>query len=153
MNFIELDIVVGLLVHAGGLSQVDGNSKQRIIDSISPVDRSIGIWQARDNYVGASWIVGIGYDKVFRLCSPNQFGEVWIEYKPSTLTEIVETNRNSVIRVRAVIASFHDTKHDVAPSALLRFGKHYVYRNVSGHVVPVKTETVEEIFELNNIKQ
>lgn len=152
MNLIELDIVVGLLVHAGGLSQIDANSKQRIIDSIAPVDKSIGVWQARDNYVGASWIIGIGYDKAYRLCSANQVGEVWIEYKPSTITEIVETNRNSVIRVRAVILSFHDTKHDVAPAALLKFGSHYVYRNISGHVVPVRSDLIEEILELNNIK-
>lgn len=153
MNLIELDIVVGLLVHTGGLSQVDANSRHRIIESIAPVDKSIGIWQARDNYVGASWIVGIGYDKVYRLCSANQLGDVWLEYKPSTLTEIVEANQKSVISVKAVIASFHDTKHDVAPSALLRFGKHYVYRNISGHVVPIKSDIVEEILEINNIKQ
>lgn len=152
MNFAELDIVLGLLVHTGGLSHVEPNSKQRIIDSIAPVDRSIGIWQARDNYVGASWIVGIGYNKLERLCSPDSYGNVWREYKPSTLTEIVETNANSIIRVKAIIASFHDTKHDVAPSALLRLGNHYVYRNVSGHVVPVKAEVIDEILEINNIK-
>jgi hypothetical protein len=152
MNFAELDIVLGLLVHSGGLSQVDVNSKQRIIDSIAPVDRSIGIWQARDNYVGASWIIGIGYNQIERLCSPDGYGEVWREYKPSTVTEIIETNRNSVIRVKAIIASFHDTKHDVAPAALLRLADNYIYRNVSGHVVPIKSDAVREILEINNIK-
>ena len=152
MNFAELDIVLGLLVHTGGLSHVEPNSRQRIIESIAPVDKSIGIWQARDNYVGASWIVGIGYDKIERLCSADSYGNVWREYKPSTITEIIETNSSSVIRVKAIIGSFHDTKHDVAPSALLRFGSHYIYRNVSGHVVPVKSNTVREILEINNIK-
>lgn len=152
MNFAELDLVIGLLVHSGGLAQVDSSAKQRIIDSIAPVDKSIGIWQARDNYVGASWIIGIGYDKVERLCSPDSYGNVWREYKPSSLTQIIETNKNSVIRIKAIIASFHDSKHDVAPAALLRFNNHYVYRNVSGHVVPVKSDVIEDILEINNIK-
>lgn len=152
MNFAELDLVIGLLVHSGGLSQVDSNARQRIIDSIAPVDRSIGVWQARDNYVGASWIIGIGYDKVDRLCSPDAYGNVWREYKPSNLTEIVETNNHSVIRVKAIIASFHDSKHDVAPAALLRFNKNFVYRNVSGHVVPVRADIIDEILEINSIK-
>lgn len=152
MNFAELDIIIGLLVHAGGLAHADSMSRQRIIDSVSPVNRSIGIWQARDNYIGAAWIIGIGYDKVYRLCVADSYGNVWKEYKPSSPTEIIDTTQSGIIKVKAIVASFHDTKHDVAPACLLRFGDNYVYRNVSGHVVPINSALVEEILELNNIK-
>jgi hypothetical protein len=51
-----------------------------------------------------------------------------------------------------VLASFHDTKHETAPASLLRIGQNYVYRNVSGHVVPVAKSLIEEILEINKVK-
>lgn len=145
------DIVVGLLLNSGGLDQANQSSKQRVIDSINPVNKNLGIWQARDNYIGAAWIIAVGHDKIYRLCSADSYGNVWKEYKPSSITDIFDTNNNNFL-CHAVVASFHDTKHETAPASLLRISSNYVYRNVSGHVVPVAKSLVEEILEINKVK-
>jgi hypothetical protein len=152
MGTPELDIVVGLLVHVGGLSTADNSAKSRIIDSVAPVKRSAGIWQARDNYVGASWLIALGHEYIYKLASPDMYGNSWKEYKPSTRTEIVEVQSGSVLRVKAVVASFHDTKHDIAPPALLQVDKHFIYRNVSGHFVPIDADIVYQMLELNGVR-
>lgn len=152
MPYSDSDIVLGLLFHVGGLSAANQDSRSRVIESIAPVHSEWGIWQARDNYVGASWIIALGADDILQLTSYRADGTCWKEYKPSTQTEIFDTNSDGHLCQKAIIASFHDTKHNLAPPALLRIGKHYVYRNVSGHTVPIKEELVHEIFEINNIK-
>jgi hypothetical protein len=54
--------------------------------------------------------------------------------------------------VKALVSSFHDSKHDIAPPALLQIGKHYIYRNVSGHFVPVDADLIDEILEMNGVR-
>lgn len=153
MPYSDSDIVLGLLLHVGGLSAANQDSRSRVIESISPVNSDWGIWQARDNYIGASWIVALGADEILQLISYRSDGTCWKEYKPSTQTEIFDINMDKYLCQKAIVASFHDTKHDLAPPALLKIGKRYIYRNVSGHTVPISEELMHEILELNNIKQ
>lgn len=148
----DSDIVLGLLLHIGGVSIADVDSQKRVIESIAPVNREWGVWQARDNYVGASWIVALGHEEIHQLTSYRNDGNCWRIYKPCALARIVENSDSTPYNITASIASFHDTKHDLAPAALLRIGVNYVYRNASGHAVPLQKDLAQEILELNDIK-
>lgn len=130
----------------------NAESRSRIIDSISPVNKDWGIWQARDNYIGASWIIALGYEQIYHLTSFRDDGSCWRIYRPSTASHIVEANSNGDYDVTAVVASFHDSKHDLAPPALLMVGKNFIYRNSSGHTVPLSYDLVCEILEMNHIR-
>lgn len=148
----DADIVLGLLLHVGGINTASSESKSRVIDSVCPVNKDWGIWQARDNYIGASWIVLLGDDQIHYLTSYSNDGSCWKLYKPCVSARIVETNNSNKYDVTASVISFHDTKHDLAPPALLRIGSNYIYRNASGHTVPLKTSLVDEMLDINNIK-
>lgn len=152
MPHSDSDIVLGLLLHVGGIHVANSDSKKRIIDSIAPVNKDWGIWQARDNYIGASWIIALGANAIWQLTSYRNDGSCWREYKPSASMDIYDVNDGDDINTKAVVASFHDTKHDLAPPTLLRVRGNYIYRNVSGHVVPLPQELAVEILELNDIK-
>lgn len=148
----DSDIVLGLLLHVGGVNIATPDSQKRIAESIAPVNKEWGIWQAKDNYVGASWIVALGCDEIYQLTSYRNDGTCWRTYKPCALARIVETANDMQYDITASVASFHDSKHDLAPAALLRIGRNYVYRNASGHAVPLHKDLAEEILELNDIK-
>lgn len=148
----DADIVLGLLLHVGGINLAGTESRSRIIESISPVNKDWGVWQARDNYVGASWIIALGTDQIYQLTSYRQDGSCWKLYKPCAYARIVETNNSNRYDITASVASFHDSKHDLAPPALLRIGDNYIYRNASGHTVPLHQDLVEEVLDLNDIK-
>lgn len=138
-------------MHVGGLHHASSDSKARVIESISPVNKDWGVWQARDNYIGASWIIALGSHEILQLTNFRNNGDCWKLYKPCSAAQIIETNNFGNFNITASVASFHDTKHDLAPPALLRIGNNFVYRNASGHTVPVNQDLVHEILELNNI--
>lgn len=152
MQIHDSDIVLGLLLHVGGINTANMDSKRRVIDSIAPVNKEWGVWQARDNFIGASWIVAFGCSEIYQLTSYRNDGTCWRLYKPCALARIVETNGSDQYDVTASVASFHDSKHDLAPSALLRIGENYIYRNASGHTVPLQQDLAQEILDLNDIK-
>lgn len=151
MDLTYANIVSGFLMHIGGLDQADRNAQMRAIDSIAPVKKDWGIWQASDNVLGASWIVAIGYDEIHQLIATRNDGANWRIYKPSSVARIVEVDDTGSYDIIATVASFHDTRHGASPPALLRIGEHYIYRNISGHSVPLKDTLALEILELNNI--
>lgn len=147
----DFNLVVGLLLHLGGFDDAPYEMKERVVESINPVQKEWGIWQAQDNLYGLSWIVGIGYDQVHRLISQRANGENWSPYMPSATATINDLAVTDGRFITATVASFHDSRHDVAPAALLRFGQNYVYRNISGHTIPLDRELIEGILELNKV--
>jgi|LauGreDrversion4_2_1035121.scaffolds.fasta_scaffold13669_4 hypothetical protein len=144
MQSRDRDIVLGILLHAAGLQTVPQNLAARVAESISPVNKDKRIWQAADKYIGAHWIVSLGTDKAEVLNSPTFHSTSWRELGSKCIV--------TVDGEPAVCASFHDTKHDLSPPALLRFGQEYVYRNPSGHTVWLRPDLVNAILELNGIE-
>lgn len=141
----DRDIVLGILLHTAGLDKAPHSLLARVADSISPVNKERRIWQACDRYIGAHWIVSIGTNKADVLGSPSVFSTSWRELGNKCVVTVDGTT--------AVCASFHDTKHDLSPPALLKFGDDYVYRNPSGHTVWLEPELVGAILELNGIEE
>jgi hypothetical protein len=152
MELSYANIVAGFLMHIGGLDQADRPSQIRTIDSISPIHRDWGIWQACDNVLGASWIVAIGCEEIHQLIATRNDGTSWRIYKPSSVARIIEVNDTGKYDIVATVASFHDTRHGASPPALLRVGEHYIYRNISGYSIPIKDTLALEVLELNNIQ-
>lgn len=141
----DRDIVLGILLHTAGLDRVPQSTLARVVESISPVNKERRIWQACDRYIGAHWIVSIGNQTANVLGHLSAFSSSWRELGCKCVVTVDGTT--------AVLASFHDTKHDLSPPALLKFGDDYVYRNPSGHTVWLEPELVGVILELNGIEQ
>lgn len=153
MELSYANIVSGFLMHIGGLDKADRSAQIRTIESISPIHRDWGIWQACDNVLGASWIVAIGYDEIHQLVATRNDGSNWRIYKPSSVARIVEVNDIGRFDIVATVASFHDNRHGASPPALLRIGQRYIYRNISGHGVPIKETLAHEILDINKISE
>lgn len=151
MPTTQRDIVAGLLLHIGGLSQADEATRNRVAESINPIYADLGLWQAQDGMLGLSWIVALGYDQIHHLAATRHDGECWQEYKPSTAAVISEVNSDEYMEVRAVVASFHDSRHGASPPALLRIDDNYVYRNLSGHSVLLSSDLAMDILEMNKL--
>lgn len=148
----DFNLVVGLLLHLGGFDDAPYEMKERVVTSINPVQKEWGIWQAQDDIYGLSWIVAIGHDTVYRLIAQRANGENWAQYMPSATATINDLAVTDGRFITATVASFHDSRHDVAPPALLKFGSNYVYRNVSGHAIPLEPDLVEEMLAINKIE-
>lgn len=144
-------IVSGLLLHLGGLDKADADTKSRCIESINPVNAHIGVWQANDNLRGLSWIVALGHEEIEYLIATRNDGQTWAQYKPSLSAQISEFDGDHIINVVATVATFHDTRHGACPPALLRIGENYIYRNASGHAVPLDTDSIVDIMEYNKL--
>lgn len=151
MSTTQRDIVAGLLLHLGGLDKADASIKHRIVDSINPIHRELGFWQAQDDILGLAWIVALGASTMYQLTATRLDGQCWKEYKPSSAAVISEINGDELIEVEAIVAAFHDSRHGACPSTLLKIDDSYVYRNPSGHAVLVSTETITEILEINKL--
>lgn len=149
MSTAKSDIVLALLLHLGGVDQADLACKVRVADSIRPVDREESIWQARDGVLGASWIVVLDGREIMILVSDRLDGKQWLQYKPAASAKYQTQDDAFAL---GTVAAFHDTKHDVAPPALLKVGDTVIYRNISGNVVEIEERLAAEILELNNIR-
>jgi hypothetical protein len=129
------------------------DTRRRVVDTISPIHKEHGLWQANDNVLGASWIVAFGENDIEQLIARRHDGEQWKSYKPSARARICEIDDNGIVDVEAVVASFHDSRHGVAPPCFLRIGPYFIYRNVSGYSVPVPEDVAKRIMEANGIKE
>lgn len=152
MSTTQRDIVAGLLLHLGGLGKADRHTKNRVVDSINPIHKELGFWQAQDDILGLAWIVALGANTMYQLIATRSDGQCWKEYKPSSAAVISEINGDDLIEVEAIVAAFHDSRHGACPSTLLRIDDSYVYRNSSGHAVLIPTETMNEILEVNKLQ-
>lgn len=148
MNHDRQSVVIGLLLHLGGLDVASDECKRRVVESVRSVDIEGHIWQAQDSVLGASWIIDLKGRGIMQLVADRIDGARWMVYRPTATASVVHGNTDYST---ATIAAFHDTKHDVAPPALLRIGDTYVYRNISGNAVVIESDTMEEILDLNHI--
>ena len=148
MNHDRQSVVIGLLLHLGGLDVASDECKRRVVESVRSVDNQGHIWQAQDSVLGASWIVDLKGRGIMQLVADRIDGARWMVYRPTATASVVHGNTDYST---ATIAAFHDTKHDVAPPALLRIGDTYVYRNISGNAVVIESDMMEEILDLNHI--
>jgi hypothetical protein len=149
MSKTDRETVLGLLLHVGGVGIAGDNLRKRVIESIQLVDQEIGLWQAMDSYIGASWIVVLSNHEIMQLCAPRLDGTCWKPYQPCTRMEIVSSEGFSGI---ASVASFHDNRLDVCPPCFMKIGSRFVYRNVSGNVVVLDDTVAKNLLELNDIK-
>lgn len=148
MNHDRQSVVIGLLLHLGGLDVASDECKRRVVESVRSVDIEGHIWQAQDSVLGASWIIDLKGRGIMQLVADRIDGARWMVYRPTATASVVHGNTDYST---ATIAAFHDTKHDVAPPALLRIGDTYVYRNISGNAVVIESDMMEEILDLNHI--
>jgi hypothetical protein len=148
MNHDKESIVIGLLLHLGGVDIASDECKRRVVESVRPVDVDATIWQAQDGVLGAAWIVDLRGRGIMQLVADRLDGARWMVYRPTSTASVVHGNSDYNT---ATIAAFHDTKHDVAPPALLKIGETYVYRNISGNAVVVSSDLMEEILDTNHI--
>lgn len=148
MNHDRQSVVIGLLLHLGGLDVASDECKRRVVESVRSVDNQGHIWQAQDSVLGASWIIDLKGRGIMQLVADRIDGARWMVYRPTATASVVHGNTDYST---ATIAAFHDTKHDVAPPALLRIGDAYVYRNISGNAVVIESDMMEEILDLNHI--
>ena len=148
MNHDRQSVVIGLLLHLGGLDVASDECKRRVVESVRSVDIEGHIWQAQDSVLGASWIIDLKGRGIMQLVADRIDGAIWMVYRPTATASVVHGNTDYST---ATIAAFHDTKHDVAPPALLRIGDTYVYRNISGNAVVIESDMMEEILDLNHI--
>lgn len=147
----EFDIVAGLLLHLGGFENAPYEMKRRVVDSINPVMKEWGIWQAQDSVYGLSWIVAIGQETVTQLVPQRCDGTNWVPCPAAVAATICDINATNGKFITASVMAFHDTRHAVAPPALLKVGDHYIYRNISGHTVPVEAEQMQAVLDFNKI--
>ena len=148
MNHDRQSVVIGLLLHLGGLDVASDECKRRVVESVRSVEIEGHIWQAQDSVLGASWIIDLKGRGIMQLVADRIDGARWMVYRPTATASVVHGNTDYST---ATIAAFHDTKHDVAPPALLRIGDTYVYRNISGNAVVIESDMMEEILDLNHI--
>ena len=140
MNHDRQSVVIGLLLHHGGLDVASDECKRRVVESVRSVDIEGHIWQAQDSVLGASWIIDLKGRGIMQLVADRIDGARWMVYRPTATASVVHGNTDYST---ATIAAFHDTKHDVAPPALLRIGDTYVYRNISGNAVVIESDMME----------
>jgi hypothetical protein len=141
----ERSIVVGILLHVANLGAESKSSQARILDSVSPIVAAERIWQVSDEIAGAFWIVAIGYNEIYALGRSLYTEPSWRPYSNRC--------RVTVDRKPAVCASFHDSPSRLAPPMMLRLAQRHIYRNPSGHCVPLDTELTESILLKNGITQ
>lgn len=144
----DFDMVTGLLLHLGGLDKAPYEMKARVVESINPVMKEWGIWQAQDDVYGLSWIIALDNDSVRYLVGQRQDGVNWAEY-PSVIKAAIAATHDKSKTTIATVTAFHDTRHGVSPPAFLQIGQHFVYRNISGHAVPIDSELAAELLEIN----
>lgn len=147
----EFDIVAGLLLHLGGFENAPYEMKERVVESINPVHKEWGIWQAQDSVYGLSWIISMSDEPVEVLVGQRINGVNWAPCLSSLSATICDINTTNGRFVNATVIPYHDTRHAVAPPALLKIGDRYVYRNISGYAVPLDVDVVSEILDYNKI--
>lgn len=147
----DFDMVAGLLLHLGGFEKAPYEMKKRVVESINPVMKEWGIWQAQDSVYGLSWIVVIGNDDVAQLVPQRTNGANWVPCPVAVKATICDINATNGHFVTASVMAFHDTRHAVAPPALLKIGDRYIYRNISGHAVPLDAPAAETMLGYNKV--
>ena len=141
----ERSIIVGILLHVANLGAESKRGQSRIIDSISPIVAAERIWQVSDEIAGAFWVVAIGYNEIYSLGRSIQAEPNWRPYSNRC--------RVTVDSSPAICAAFHDSPSRLAPPMMLRLADRHIYRNPSGHCIPLDKDLAESILLKNGITQ